>query len=486
MKNVTTKFLSHNAGIFLLQMLVFWPVWQWYISTLRDPAEDASVVVALVTAVVFLLWKKYPKEHSQVPLRIPILGTLLYAVTFHLLPPLGRATIAIFVLSYTLNHWQFGDRLQLWLYGLLFLALPVLSPMLFYLGYPIRIIVGRLAGFLLQVSGFSVVTDGLAFFWNGEYIWIDELCSGVRKLWAGLYFAFALAAFYGYGTRKTTIVTGFASLVFILANVLRTAVLFYLKVGIFEIPGWLHEWTGVLMFLFAAVITVSFARRIEDTPQASRLHNLKNTASVPLAVHTSIRMFLLLGITAAFIPLLPISLRHGDSFANFPGWPKQFDGLTLRQLDLSGHGERFARDFPGQIASFTDGEREFIIRWLTRPSRSVRSAWDCFQGTGHTLNVGLLIWRDPQGRRWRTFDAKGSDETLRVFERIYDDAGQIWTDVSSWYWAALLRKTEGPWWIVTIVEDSTLPQRYRDTERGKAEYKNYLASETHEMREKVR
>jgi hypothetical protein len=39
-----------------------------------------------------------------------------------------------------------------------------------------------------------------------------------------------------------------------------------------------------------------------------------------------------------------------------------------------------------------------------------------------------------------------------VYERIYDVAGNSWSDVSAWYWAALLGKSAGPWWSVVIAE----------------------------------
>jgi len=249
-----------TIGVFLIQMLVFWPVWQWYLAKLGDPAEDAAVLVALGTAGVFLLWKKSAQKHPQIPLRVPIILLLFYTVTFHLFSPLLRAMIAIITLSYTLNSWRFGDRFQPWLYGLLLLSLPVLSPMQFYLSYPLRIIVGRLATLFLQLFGFQVVFEGIAFNWGGEHIWLDELCSGIRKLWAGLYFTFALVAFYDLKTKKTVAVTGFAVLAFIMANVLRTTFLFYVKADLFAVPWWLHKSGGVLMFLLAAIATVCFVQ----------------------------------------------------------------------------------------------------------------------------------------------------------------------------------------------------------------------------------
>jgi len=249
--------------ILLIQAIVFWPVWQWYLARLGDPAEDISVLVALVTAGVFLLWKKSAPRQTPIPLRIPIFLLLLYTITFPLSPPLLRAVIAVITLSYTLNGWRFGDRFQPWLYGLLLLSLPVISPMQFYLSYPVRLIVGKLATILLQVLGFPVVFEGIAFNWGGDHIWLDELCSGIRKLWAGLYFTFALVAFYDLGKKKTVVVTGFSVLAFLMANVLRTALLFYVKADFLAEPWWLHQWGGVIMFLLAAIATVCFAQRVK-------------------------------------------------------------------------------------------------------------------------------------------------------------------------------------------------------------------------------
>jgi hypothetical protein len=44
--------------------------------------------------------------------------------------------------------------------------------------------------------------------------------------------------------------------------------------------------------------------------------------------------------------------------------------------------------------------------------------------------------------------------TLRVYERVYSavSADENWTDVSSWYWSALLGRSRGPWWVITTAE----------------------------------
>ena len=37
-------------------------------------------------------------------------------------------------------------------------------------------------------------------------------------------------------------------------------------------------------------------------------------------------------------------------------------------------------------------------------------------------------------------------------EAITDGTASRWTDVSQWYWEALLGRTQGPWWAITVAE----------------------------------
>ena len=119
---------------------------------------------------------------------------------------------------------------------------------------------------------------------------------------------------------------------------------------------------------------------------------------------------------------------------------------------------RFLGDFPGRAAKFTDGEREILLRWVAEPSRRLHPSADCLRGAGAEVRP-LPAWRDRQGRLWGCQEMVRDGRRFRVRERITagppgagDDSGAAWTDVSAWYWAALLGRTKGPWWAVTIAE----------------------------------
>jgi hypothetical protein len=127
------------------------------------------------------------------------------------------------------------------------------------------------------------------------------------------------------------------------------------------------------------------------------------------------------------------------------------EGHNLIRLELTAQERLFGRDFPGHIARFTDGSREIIIRWVQRPTRRLHPAADCLKGVGYEVTP-RPIRRDHEGRQWGCFDATRQHKRLRVCERIGDGQQRSWSDVSSWYWAAMLQRTEGPWWAMTVAE----------------------------------
>ena len=141
---------------------------------------------------------------------------------------------------------------------------------------------------------------------------------------------------------------------------------------------------------------------------------------------------------------LPVSVKSA-----FTGFPKKFEGRTLRDLGLSEREKFFLDDFPGQIGRFTDGNREIVIRRVTEATRKLHPASDCFEAVGYNVTP-LPVKLDGNDKRWSCFSAERSGDKLRVCERLEDGQGGEWTDVSSWYWAAWGKS--GEWWAYTVAE----------------------------------
>lgn len=159
-------------------------------------------------------------------------------------------------------------------------------------------------------------------------------------------------------------------------------------------------------------------------------------------------MFLVACLIAAAVPLLSAPAAPPPS-TDFPGWPAHYEGKTLRALPLTALELRFAESFPGRVARFSDGKHEFVMRWVSSETRKLHPAADCFRGSGYAITPQPIVV-DANGARWGSFLAVRGKDRISVRERIHDAAGNSWTDVSSWYWAALRNQTQRPWWVVTI------------------------------------
>jgi len=137
---------------------------------------------------------------------------------------------------------------------------------------------------------------------------------------------------------------------------------------------------------------------------------------------------------------------------SFPGWPAQFEGRPLQPLPLSSAEQRFARDFPGRLGRFSDGQREIVLRWVEQPTRKLHPAADCFRGSGY--RVSPMPIEVIEGRAWGRFDARRSGEHWQVREVIVDGSGRAWTDASSWYWSTMREQAQRGWWSITVAASS--------------------------------
>ncbi|MGA1869598.1 MAG: hypothetical protein ACMUJM_13760 [bacterium] len=157
---------------------------------------------------------------------------------------------------------------------------------------------------------------------------------------------------------------------------------------------------------------------------------------------------------AAITPILPCKSVHrrNKDMLSQPRWPTHFQGKVLTRLPLAEGDKIFENGFPGRIARFSDGQREIVYKWLKKPTRRLHPVSDCFKGMGFEVKP-MPVRVDGNDNRWGCFRAVKDNEMIYVTERIYDESGNSWTEVSSWYWAAFLGKTHSPWWSVTVSDE---------------------------------
>jgi hypothetical protein len=159
-----------------------------------------------------------------------------------------------------------------------------------------------------------------------------------------------------------------------------------------------------------------------------------------------------LALWCAMLPLALTKTPAPLTTSTHGEWPTHWHGQALRPLALSAVEHRFAAQFPGRIARFAvaDGG-ELVLRDVSRPTRMLHPAADCWRGIGWRIEATRLE-RDGDALLWRCFEATRDGQRVRVCERIVDAQGQAFTDTSAWFWTASLDQSAGPWRAITRVE----------------------------------
>lgn len=286
------------ALVVAAQLVAFWPVWRWYVARVSD--GETWGLLALACAAYFL-WRGRADSDKLGPDKInsdkissdkinsdaaaskddpgargskvgpdargrgllfPALLVVAYAVSYPLLPPLARASVAVTALGCTASWLRFGRPFHPGTLGLLYLSLPLIPSLQFYGGYPLRSFVAAAVAPLVRLGGYAVVREGTCLNWAGRLIWVDAPCSGVRMLWAGLFVACVLACLYELRALETLQALVAAAAVIVSGNVLRAAALFYVEAGVVAAPPWAHDYVGLVSFAAVACLILLAVRRL--------------------------------------------------------------------------------------------------------------------------------------------------------------------------------------------------------------------------------
>ncbi len=254
--------MNRSLFIVAVQLVAFWPVWRWYVERVAGSTDQKWGLVSLLTALLLVLNRKASAYVIERSLTLPTLIILIYVVTYPVFPPLARAGVAFTALGVTLGVIRFGKPFHPGLLGLLWLSLPVVPSLQFYLGYPLRVLVGSLTAPILRLGGFAVIQEGTCLNWAGQLIWIDAPCSGVRMLWVGLFLVSALVCIYELSFVKSLALLAAAVIAIIAGNVFRAVALFYLESGVYPMPAWAHDYAGMVAFALVATAIVTAVRFI--------------------------------------------------------------------------------------------------------------------------------------------------------------------------------------------------------------------------------
>lgn len=251
----------------LFQLLAFWPSVHWFYLRTRYSSDERAHLFAL--GAVILLWQLRLRGQDipsrEMPARSLLgctCGVIAYALLRPFLPPLVSALWAVWVFSWSMSRIAGERRLNLPLWTLGCLSLPILPILQFHLGLPMRIAVADGAAAMLRVAGLSVVGQGTSMDWNGALVWVDPPCSGLHMLWTGLFMAACLCSIWKLGNLDSLFVGLAAVLLIMGANTMRAASLFLLEAGLIQFPASAHDGIGIGAQCLAALAIFSVAYRL--------------------------------------------------------------------------------------------------------------------------------------------------------------------------------------------------------------------------------
>ena len=448
----------------LLPAISLWPIWYWSARRMTDGSDDPLGVLALIALLVLVARAR--RQLTQAPrvgwtmASLCLASAALYATTS--LPVLIAGVLAVAAMTCgVLAVRDDAHPVLPWL-GLGLLALPVISSLQFFVGYPLRVVTAQVSSWVLHGFGIVALREGSTLAIDGHLIMVDAPCSGIQMAWVA-YFTACLAAAW-LGLRDCVFVkriAGVGALV-LAGNIVRNTLLVALEADRVAKPQWMHELVGILVFLCvctAVLLLVIRGAAKRDSDSVAAVGNATDgdaaTAAPPDPAGRTRRAAMSLAamgfVALALTPMLRSSPAVAHAAIVQPEWPNDYDGARIRPLALSEVEQRFATQFPGAIARFTDERRVITLRHVTAPTRKLHPAADCYRGLGYRVSQIALAQRAdaPAARLQRCFLATKHGRRLRVCEYIEDAAGNSFTDTSAWYWAAARGASRGPWLAVT-------------------------------------
>jgi exosortase/archaeosortase family protein len=514
-------------------LLALWPVLDWILYRFADRSDDPLGLIALLTFLAIQVFRKcgsietprsvalvgqvarakksWFNDARSVEFSERLLVVLLsaYAVSLGVAPKAIQALFGLTIIGFTFSSIG-GFNLLFADWCLLYLTLPIVSSLNFFLGYPLRLFITECAAVCLRFDGFHAVATGVLLQWNSHALEVDPPCSGVKMLWFAIFLAASLASLFGLNVSCAMLLVCIASVGAIAANVLRVTSIFFLETDVVAMPRLIaalsHDGLGAGIYLLLAtgilVCALRLARRAKDSQHLQP--NLKNLIGAKLITErdqscskspraheegqldsplrenrivteteereranpeglmgtnqdqrngTNPKRYgiglVVVALVVAILPFLKSPSPKAAVADNFCGWPREFEGKPLRQMEDSAALLEFSRGFPGKVGLFSDGENVVWLRWITSETRQVHPSSDCYRGLGYEISYRPSI-TDRSGNRWNTFEAYKNGRHVFVRERIFDSSGQSWDDVSAWYWSAVFGKTRPVWWSVTV------------------------------------
>ena len=241
-------------GWLALQAAALAPTWWWMARRLKDGSDDPLGLLALA-ALGLLVWTTR-HELRAAPrlgwLALAALGTLAATLLrtgtgpIDAWPPLASALIAVLAWAAGLLALLPRRVAAAPVLGLAVLALPLLSSLQFYAGFPLRVLTAEASRWLLAPA-FDVEREAASLLVDGRLVIVDAPCSGVQMAWFGYFVACTVALWAGRGNRDFLARLPLVGLVVLAGNIVRNSLLVGFEGAALALATWQHEVVGLIV-----------------------------------------------------------------------------------------------------------------------------------------------------------------------------------------------------------------------------------------------
>ncbi len=233
-------------GWLVLQALALLPAWVWMARRLADGSDDPLGLLALAgLALLVAAHRRYLRASPALPwLGAALLLTLAATLSRASLPPLLGSLLAVLALAAGLLAFLPRQVAATPVLGLAVLALPLLSSLQFYAGYPLRVLTAEASRWLLAPA-FTVAREGSTLLIDGRLVIVDAPCSGVQMVWLGYFTACAVALWARHSDRTVLARLPGVGLAVLAGNIVRNSLLVAAEGAGQPLPAWGHEALGL-------------------------------------------------------------------------------------------------------------------------------------------------------------------------------------------------------------------------------------------------
>ncbi|KQP12479.1 exosortase Q [Pseudorhodoferax sp. Leaf267] len=261
-----------------LQALALLPAWAWMARRLADGSDDPLGLLAL--AGLALLVGVHRRSLRASPalawLGAALLLTLAATVARGPIAPLLASLLAVLALAAGLLAFLPRQVAATPVLGLAVLALPLLSSLQFYAGYPLRVLTAEASRWLLAPA-FEVWRQGSTLLVDGRLVIVDAPCSGVQMVWLGYFTACAVALWARHADRTVLARLPGVGLAVLAGNIVRNSLLVAAEGAGRPLPAWGHEALGLaVLAAVCGAIAWWMARPVRSsctfTPGARHAH----------------------------------------------------------------------------------------------------------------------------------------------------------------------------------------------------------------------